>query len=143
MEIEFLILEIINKYYHEMRETKKMMHQGEFLSLTFSQYHYILAISETEGMTLTDLAERMNVSKPSVTSAVCRLIKLGLVVKEQSGGDKRVFFIRLTPKGQDVIGADIRTSNHFVKTIIESLNDKEKETAVELLRKIITNYQPE
>lgn len=46
---------------------------------------------------MSQLAERLNIAKPSVTTALNKLTALGYVIKTQSEDDKRVWRMALTP----------------------------------------------
>ena len=66
--------------------------------LTPSQYN-VLRILRGEGkpMACLEVAERMIQVAPAITRVVDQLIKLGLIIKNQSAEDRRVFMIELTP----------------------------------------------
>src|SRR6516162_5894518 len=54
------------------------------------------------GLRLTDLSERLLVRPPSVTGAVDRLERAGLVTRGGSATDHRAKLVRLTPKGRNL-----------------------------------------
>jgi DNA-binding MarR family transcriptional regulator len=55
------------------------------------------------GLRLTDLADRLLVRPPSVTGAVDRLQRDGLVARAASPGDRRVTRVRLTGRGRRLV----------------------------------------
>src|SRR5579862_4047777 len=70
--------------------------------LTPSRYLLLLMIESTdEGRsTVTELAERMQLTLSTVTELVTRAETAGLLRREQSEDDARVFWLELTGEGQ-------------------------------------------
>lgn len=71
--------------------------------LTINHYEYLRAIGILGAPTLTQLAEYLEITKPSATVMVNKLIKEDLVHKLQSTEDKRLQIVQLTELGQKVI----------------------------------------
>lgn len=75
------------------------------------QGNILMALGKQDGLSQRQLAEQLDISAPSVTEFVNKLVKKGLVTKTRSAKDKRVFLIHLTAAGrqsqQQVTGADI------------------------------------
>ena len=59
-----------------------------------------MAIAEREELSLKDLADTLQVSPPSASAMVDRLVEMGLLVREQSTIDRREVRIRLTEAGK-------------------------------------------
>ena len=69
--------------------------------LTHAQFDIIATLGNTPGMTYKELGERTLITKGTLTGVIERLEQKGLVARERSSKDKRSFFVRLTPKGED------------------------------------------
>ena len=67
----------------EMEELAR--EQLSITELTTTQTHYLEVISALNNPNITELANAMRLTKPTVTVAVDRLIKLGYVQKIQIG----------------------------------------------------------
>ena len=70
------------------------------LGLTSSQFDVIATLDNTDGMRLTQLAERTLVTKSALTSIIDRLEKRDLVTRRGAPGDRRVCVAHLTPAGE-------------------------------------------
>lgn len=70
--------------------------------LTHAQFDIIATLGNTAGMTYKELGERTLITKGTLTGVIERLEQKGLVMRERSEGDKRSFFVRLTPSGEDL-----------------------------------------
>ena len=65
-----------------------------------AEIHTIAAIGINEGISITQLAEQLNVSKPTISDRVCKLVGKGLVVKEKQVEDAKAVALGLTVRGQ-------------------------------------------
>lgn len=59
---------------------------------------HLFIIGQSERTTVSQLAEKLGLSRPAVTQKINELEELGLVKKEQSTEDKRFFYISLSDK---------------------------------------------
>jgi DNA-binding MarR family transcriptional regulator len=71
--------------------------------LTPSRYLLLLMIKTTSGSgsTVTELAERMQLTQSTITELVTRAESAALVRREQSEEDARVFWLHLTATGEE------------------------------------------
>jgi len=70
--------------------------------LTHAQFDIIATLGNTSGMSYKELGERTLITKGTLTGVIERLEQKGLVLRERSPDDKRSFFVRLTPQGEQV-----------------------------------------
>ena len=70
--------------------------------LTHAQFDIIATLGNTTGMSYKELGERTLITKGTLTGVIERLEQKNLVVRERSNDDKRSFFVRLTPAGDQV-----------------------------------------
>ena len=76
--------------------------------LTISQFQYIDAIYELEKPTITEVADKLSIAKASVSTGINKLIKRGYVTKTQSYQNKRIFYLGLTARGEQLTNANIK-----------------------------------
>jgi len=114
-ELTTVMSEIIKKH-------KEQAISREALSqITYSQFNLIHFINDTENATITELAELMHLTKPTLTTAVNKLIKLGLVEKIPSVEDRRVQYIKLTPKGHSIGRAEMNAFDECIDIMKKKL----------------------
>jgi MarR family transcriptional regulator, 2-MHQ and catechol-resistance regulon repressor len=80
-------------------------HAGEFVrgcGLTHAQFDIVATLGNTRGMSYKQLGECTLITKGTLTGVIERLEQKGLVERERSSDDKRSFFVRLTPQGEQV-----------------------------------------
>lgn len=58
---------------------------------------------EPQGLTLSQLSQRLMVSNGNVTGIIARLVADGMVEREALAGDRRAIVVRLTPMGLEAM----------------------------------------
>jgi DNA-binding MarR family transcriptional regulator len=71
--------------------------------LTMPQMNLLMVVREREQASVKDLATALQVSPPSASSMVDRLVDVGVLTREQSQVDRRGVAIRLTEAGRERI----------------------------------------
>ncbi|MFS0749642.1 MarR family winged helix-turn-helix transcriptional regulator [Oceanobacillus sp. 1P07AA] len=97
--------EKITNIIHSFREVnrffyKQMWHHANDLGITVVQLQTMKYISEHPNISLQELAEKMNISKSTVSSTVDRLVKASFIKREQSAADRRSIKLNLTEAGK-------------------------------------------
>ena len=129
-------IDLISRLMSEM-EAEAFEKDG-FSNLSMRQMHYLEIIAQLDQPTFSELAEKLAVSKPSVTAIVQRLIKLGYVKKVQSQEDLRVYHIVLTIKGQQFTEMHDKTHQLLAERLTQNLNKQDIHQLAVLLKKVIT-----
>ncbi len=82
------------------------------------------------------IGRKVLLTSGSITTAVDRLEKKGLVRRDASPEDRRVCLVCLTGAGQELIETAFRKHSENLERVMEELSEPEKETLAELLKKL-------
>ncbi|WMW22961.1 MarR family winged helix-turn-helix transcriptional regulator [Methanolobus mangrovi] len=104
--------------------------------ITIKQMRYLKAIDECEEVTFSKLAEITRNSKPTITEMINKFVKMECVYREQSPLDGRIFYIRLTEKGQTIARLERNSLLKLVERMAGSLDEKDMDTLVQILQKV-------
>ncbi len=85
-----------------MGQLRALVHKG--LDLTYNQYKTLLTIAASGRCSLGDLGRELEVAMSSASQMVDRLVAQGLVERRQDADNRRQVVIRLTPRGEALIG---------------------------------------
>ena len=96
---------------------------------------YLKIIDEHSGLTSSRFAEILQITKPSVTEIVNKLVDHGLVFKKQCTVDGRVFYIELTEKGKKVSRIQDLRDHKLAGNLCKNLSPAEIEILADLIRK--------
>ena len=97
------LIQVISKLSYNMGEMEELAKEHFKLSeLTVTQMHYLETISTLNNPNITELASKMQLTKPTVTVAVDKLIEKEYLFKVQSDEDRRSAHLHLTKKGEHI-----------------------------------------
>jgi DNA-binding MarR family transcriptional regulator len=111
--------------------------QSGFSELSLRQVLYMETIARLEHPSFSELADKLGITRPSVTTLVGKLIRNGFVQKVQDGEDRRSFHIVLTEKGRHFTQMHRKTHQKVVQSLIGRLDKGEIEKLAGLLNKIV------
>ncbi len=98
----------------QQRLTTAMSARLRAIGLSIPQFDLISTLTEREGATQQELAERLYVTKGNVSGLVDRLVEAGLVERRAIPGDRRSHALHLTPKGQALAQAGLKVQADYV-----------------------------
>ena len=114
---------------------------------TFGLYrgqHFVLNVLwENEGITHSELATRSCVQPATITNAVKRMEKAGLVERRRDPDDERLSRVYLTEAGRDIRVKVEEAFRDFEAQVLAGLSEKEIATLRKVLAKIEENLLKE
>jgi len=138
MEQQLPLGKIIEILTHRIEEyERRIIEKSELSKLSPRQRYYLDEIYHMEQPTLTEIAEKIEVSKPSVTALIYKLEKTGYIKKLRSETDKRSSHILLTEKGKKLAELHDRVHYRFANIIEGFLSDSELKQLLKLLKRVI------
>jgi DNA-binding MarR family transcriptional regulator len=84
------------------------------VGLSIPQFDVLSTLSEREGLTQQDLAERLYVTKGNVSGLIDRLVEAGLVERRPIPGDRRSHALHLTEAGLALARTGIAAQQSYV-----------------------------
>src|SRR5713226_8525762 len=118
-----------------------MQHYFARFGISGSQWGLLRTLHRAEqeeqtGLRLTDLSDRLLIRPPSVTGAVDRLERAGLVARDHAAVDLRSKLVALTKKGRQLIDRILAVHERQIATVLGGLNWKEQAEFHRLLRRL-------
>jgi DNA-binding MarR family transcriptional regulator len=111
--------------------------QFKFNELTLTQMHYLETINHLVNPGITDLATEMNLTKPTITVIVDKLIEKDFVVKGKSDEDRRSTHLHLTEKGKQINQMHDHAHRILASLMTKRLTMTERNMLIELLDKVV------
>ncbi len=84
------------------------------IGLSVPQFDLLSTLSEREGITQSELAERLYVTKGNVSGLVDRLVEAGMVERRAIANDRRSYALHLTDLGRDLANKGLQTQRDYV-----------------------------
>jgi DNA-binding MarR family transcriptional regulator len=95
------------------------------LGLSIPQFDLLSTLTEQEGISQSELAEKLYVTKGNVSGLVDRLVQAGLVERRAIAGDRRSYAMHLTAEGRRLAEAGIATQRDFVACTLGKLKPED------------------
>lgn len=106
-------------------------------NLTISEVHVLESVGKGAGpRTVSDIAQDLEISLPSVTIAINKLEKKGYVQKSRSADDGRQVLLRLTKTGQTINQVHRYFHEQLVRNVSKGFDDGEKTLLLRAMRNL-------
>ena len=96
----------------------------EGFGITLEQFHVLRHIRKGY-RSVSELAEKKQISRPAVSQAVEVLVEKGLVTRTQESGDRRCVSLELTPLAVEALDANFQENRVWMKGEMASLTREE------------------
>jgi MarR family transcriptional regulator, organic hydroperoxide resistance regulator len=106
----------------QQRVTASVAGQLRAIGLSIPQFDVISTLTEREGITQQDLAERLYVTKGNVSGLIDRMVDAGLVERRPIAGDRRSHALHLTPHGRTLAEQGIALQRSYVEATLGRLS---------------------
>lgn len=136
MNKELELVETLDKLNELTKKFQKQLLSGDLKEYTLRQLYYIELINKNKGISVSELADILNVKKSTVSIAINQLVDLGIITKNQCKEDKRFYLLELTPKGNNIIKKHMLIHKNTIKKILKILNPEEVENFIQIVNKI-------
>ena len=124
---------------------ERMLHSFHGAELTIGELHMLEAVGEArdKGVLVCELAQRMELTPPTVTVAVNKLALKGYVLKTKSLVDKRSVIVTLTKTGRKINAAHRYFHEQMVRRIERLLTVEERDGMLHGMRSLNAFFKEE
>ena len=135
------LIPIISKISHSLGEMEELAkdHFG-LQELSLTQMHYLEVMNSLQNPNITELASALQLTKPTVTVALDKLIEKEYLIKVQSDADRRTSHLHLTEKGRGINNMHEYADRRFAELMTENLDADELKQLLALLEKMVAKW---
>jgi DNA-binding MarR family transcriptional regulator len=112
--------------------------QSSRVGISPTQLNVLKLLDEIGELSLSELSRKLAAQNSTVTGIVDRMVQAGLVEREQSETDRRVWRIRMTEKGVAIARRVPVAPWAVLHRALDRLDEHEKQTLVKILSKLAT-----
>ena len=140
-----LLRDTLNQFFYSMtiNELQLMNTKFQSLNITYNSLLYLDIISYTDNCTITFLAQSLHISKSAVTIKINEMVKQGLIIKEQSEDDKRVFYLKLNDNIATIYQKYDKALYKAIEIMDKTYSKQELETFCRIMSDIEKTYTKE
>lgn len=117
-----------------MRDDTSAVSKGR---ITLPQFWALHHITQHEGLTVNELARRLNRGKSATSLLLRRLEKGKLIRRVRSKDDRRAVHVRLTPKGRTLTEQLIKNRKCGIRRIYAGLTPQERTQHIGMVEKVV------
>lgn len=103
---------------------------AEELQITSTQLMVLRKLAMHPDIGITELADLLHLGNSAASGVVDRMVKAGLITRQRSQSDRRIFKLAVTDKGQEIR----ERSKQSMRKHLQPLSDIPSEDVKELLR---------
>lgn len=115
---------------------------GGPLELSVSQFKLLMTVRHQGEITLKELAEKLNVSSPSVSVMVDKLVDRNLLTRDRSQQDRRKVVIQVSPDEKACLDAMEDKVLHVFTQLLEDVGPEIAKKWEEVLTKVEQVLEP-
>ncbi|MCD6571161.1 MAG: MarR family transcriptional regulator [Deltaproteobacteria bacterium] len=94
------------------------------LNITLPQYYALMTIATLRQCSMKDLADNLDVSYPTVTGIIDRLVRAGYVIRSVDLKDRRIVNVRLSEKGVKMVRKINERKYEYLREALKNLSDE-------------------
>ena len=131
---------IVDTYRSILRVEENILKRSDQTDLSISEIHMLEAVGKGKDRrrTISELAEVLNITLPSVTVAINKLMKKGYVEKVRGEEDGRIVYVSLTRQGRRIDSAHRYFHESMVRSIIREMTESEMQALYKGVMKLDT-----
>lgn len=135
IELNSILVEV---YHNILRLEEQALKKANGISLSINEMHLIEAVGKgaDEGKSISEIAEYLNITRPSATVAVNKLERKGYLEKVNSKDDGRVVRVHLTREGQVIDRYHHYYHKKMVSEISSEFSEEEKTYLLKAIYKL-------
>ena len=131
---------LVDTYRSILRVEENILKRSDQTDLSISEIHMLEAVGKGKDRrrTISELAEVLNITLPSVTVAINKLMKKGYVEKVRGEEDGRIVYVSLTRQGRRIDSAHRYFHESMVRSIIRDMTESEMQALYKGVMKLDT-----
>lgn len=112
------------------------LQKSQFNDLSITEMHTIEAIGMYEMKTTTEVANELQITVGTLTTAINRLVKKGYVERIRSEDDRRVVKLGLTKKGKLLFRVHQYFHRQMIRQVLRDMTNEEETVLLKALKNL-------
>lgn len=141
IEIRNTLFSYISRVHHKGASyIDELLRRKGIRNLSYSHIRIIIILSIYNRISMKEISELISKDKSTVTTLVNKLEKLGYVKKNTCQKDRRVTYLELEEKAEEIVETVFQVANLFHQKVESILTKEEISTLFILMEKLIKNF---
>lgn len=120
---------IVDAYRSILKVEETILKRSDNIDLSINEMHMLEAVGKGKNKpkTISEIAEDLGITLPSVTVAINKLVKKGYVEKLRGEEDGRIVYVTLTKQGKKIDSVHRYFHESMVRSIISGMSEQEQQ----------------
>ena len=117
----------------------RMLRENGLADISVAYFAVLQALWGMDGLSISDLGERVQLEKSTMTSLIDRMEAAGLVRRDDHPTDRRAYRICITARGKEPEEKLDQVVTEAYNRLTRGVSEKDLETAIKVLKGIMSN----
>ena len=129
---------IVDAYRSILKVEETILKRSDNIDLSINEMHMLEAVGKGKNKpkTISEIAEDLGITLPSVTVAINKLVKKGYVEKLRGEEDARIVYVTLTKQGKKIDSVHRYFHESMVRSIISGRSEQEQQVLYQGILKL-------
>jgi DNA-binding MarR family transcriptional regulator len=140
MKMEYQVGFLLSRATWAMNNAvNRMVRENGHADISVAYFAVLQALWESDGLSITDLGEKAQLEKSTMTSLIDRMESAGLVRREDHPTDRRAYQICLTPRGKEVEKKLDEVVARAYRHLTRGIAEEDLQKAIKVCKRLIQN----
>lgn len=140
MKMEYQVGFLLSRATWAMNNfVNRMLRESELTDISVAYFAVLHALWENDGMSISDLGEKAQLEKSTMTSLIDRMEGAGLLRREDHPTDRRAYRICLTARGKEVEKKLDQVVNRAYQHLTKGIAEKDLQKSIEICKQLVQN----
>lgn len=112
------------------------------IGITARQFMVLSVVDSLEDPSQTALCEISGIDRSTLADIVRRLVSRGLLSRRRTRQDARMYAVRITPEGKEVLQRAMPIAAKVDEALVEALSSEQRELFEACLQKVVARQAP-
>jgi DNA-binding MarR family transcriptional regulator len=108
---------------------------------SINYWRVLASLTDGDGLTLTQLNERVLFKQPTLSKLVGRMEKEKLLIRAKDGADKRTIKIFISPQGQTLVADLLAQAKAHEAKVLADYSEEQQQLLKSMLRSLIVHLK--
>lgn len=134
--------EVLVELFNDILEIEeRSLRTGPLSDLSITELHTIDAIGMYEKRTMGEIAQKLDITVGTLTTAINKLIKKGYVERHRIEEDRRVVLVNVTKKGKLAYRLHQKFHSDMINETISGLSEEEEKILISALERLNSYFE--
>jgi len=142
MKMEYQVGFLLSRATWAMNNfVNRMLRESELTDISVAYFAVLHALWENDGMSISDLGEKAQLEKSTMTSLIDRMEGARLLRREDHPTDRRAYRICLTARGKELEKKLDQVVNRAYQHLTKGISEKDLQKAIEICKQLVQNAE--